>query len=98
MYGIPFHAWDFKFFELFSKPFGLYLCVNDDTRDQKRVDMTRIMIRTRCSMVINDIFNVSINGSLFTVKVVEDLHEPLSIFIPTLKKAVMDSSRSEADS
>lgn len=39
-------------------------------------------MRTKDSMVFNEVINVKINGILFSLKVVEDSHGPLRISMP----------------
>lgn len=53
VYGIHCHAYEFKLFELVSKLFRYYICVDNETSAQRKMGMIRILIRTRCSMVIN---------------------------------------------
>lgn len=48
-----------------------YICCNENTSDLSTLDVTRNMVRTSCGMLINEVFNVSINNSSFKVRVVE---------------------------
>lgn len=57
----------------------MYLCVDDATREQFKMDVARILVRTKCFMVLNETFNVKINGNFFNLKVVEDAYGPLRI-------------------
>lgn len=52
-YGIPFHAWSPRFLEFLTKTVGTYMCNNDITTNQSKMDVVRFMVRTKCAMVIN---------------------------------------------
>lgn len=73
---------ELKFFEFITKPIGIYMCSDDDTREQTTMDVARILLRTKFSLVLNEAFNVNINGNMFNFKVVMDPHEPLRICLP----------------
>lgn len=47
------------------------------------MDIYKILVRTRCSMVLNEVFNVSIDGIILNIKVAEDVG---TIFVHALKR------------
>lgn len=55
------------------------MCSNDNTRNKSYMDVARILVRTKSSIVLNDVFNVKINDDAFRIKEVEDLHGPLRV-------------------
>lgn len=54
IYEVPCHASNPKFFEFISKSVGVYRCVDDTTREQFKMNAVRILVRTKCSMVLRD--------------------------------------------
>lgn len=48
-----------------------------------KLDVARILVRTKYNLVLNEIFNVDINDNIYRVKLVEDMHGPKRIVIPT---------------
>lgn len=65
IFGIPCHAYGPNFFEFISKPFGVYICSDGSTRMQSKLDVARILVRTKCSMTLNETFNFKICGYYF---------------------------------
>lgn len=54
----------------------MYVCSDDETREQVKMDVARILVRTKYSMVLNETFNMEINDNIYRIKMVEDMHEP----------------------
>lgn len=73
------------------------MCCDDVTRDQIKMDVAKVIVRTKCSMVLNDIINVKINGVLFRLKIVEDLHDSLRINILVRSESDSDSLGSNSE-
>lgn len=71
-YGVPCHAWYIPFFEFLSSMVGKYICCEESTCDQSRMDVASVMVRTNIGMLINESFNVNINNVLFRIRMVED--------------------------
>lgn len=49
---------------------GTYMCLCDGTRERSKMDVARILFRTKCFMILNENFSVQINGVVFGLKVV----------------------------
>lgn len=73
MYGIS------VFLEVIARPVGSFIRSNDETRNQWKMDVAGFFIRTSCAANINESFNFRINGSMFRLKLVNDMHGPLRI-------------------
>lgn len=52
---------------------GTYICVDDGTTNQTKMDVARILVRTRYVMILNEINNIRIDRVLFSLKVVSIL-------------------------
>lgn len=74
VHGILCHAWNYKIYAFIAKTVGTYICVDDATLDQTKVDMARILVRTLCSLSIYEVFSIKIDGILFRIKFMEDAH------------------------
>lgn len=68
IHRIQCHAWNLNFLEVILKPFGCYICTDDDNRIQTKMDVARILVRTSCVMVLNEVIKVSIDGSIFNLR------------------------------
>lgn len=63
-----FHAWNLSFFEMLANTIGKYICSDDNTLKGKCMDVARFLVKTICVMVLNESFNVLINGETFRIK------------------------------
>ncbi|XP_058775601.1 uncharacterized protein LOC131649870 [Vicia villosa] len=79
VFGVPCQAWSFEFFELLANRVGSYICAYEQTLKAINMDVERFMVRTWCSRVLNEVVKVHIDGVLFKIKIVEDLHGPIRI-------------------
>lgn len=61
---------------------GSYLYFDDNTRLQQKMDVARILVRTKYSNILNDVMEVLINNVSFKINIVEDSYEPLRIVLP----------------
>ncbi|XP_058757254.1 uncharacterized protein LOC131630495 [Vicia villosa] len=52
-YGIPCQVWNEHFFGRLMEPMGTFLCPDDSTRLQRKMDVARVLIRTKISNAIN---------------------------------------------
>lgn len=50
-YIIPCHTWNPYFFEFVMAPLNLYMCCDDNTRTQTKMNVAHIMIRTKYIMI-----------------------------------------------
>lgn len=55
------------------------MCAYGDTKKQMKMVVVKIMVRTRCSTVLNKVLYVKSNGAFFSLKIVEDSHRSLGI-------------------
>lgn len=58
------------------------------------MDVARILVRTKRILVLNEAFNVKINGDVFRLKVIEDSHGPLRVFMSLGSDLDLESSES----
>lgn len=65
-----------------SKPFGSYVCADEESMKQTKLEVAIIIIRSSCAMVINEVLRVIINGVEFRVKVMEEGVVPLRLVVP----------------
>lgn len=82
-YGLPGHALDPKFFTFISDYVGTFVCLDEETSNQKKLDVAKFMIRTKYSLVLNETINVDINDHVYSIKLVEDMHGPKRLYVPT---------------
>lgn len=80
-YGVPCHAWSFKFFGFISCFIGKIICLDEETHKRTRMDVARILVRTKYSLVLNQTFNVEINDKVYSIKMVEDMHGPKRLVV-----------------
>lgn len=89
-YGLPCYSWNTKYFEFFASLVGAFVYLKEETRNHKRLDFSRFLIRKKSSMVLNESVNVEINEHIYGLKLVEDMHGLKRIFVPkTNKKSIM---------
>lgn len=60
------------------------ICVGGANRDESKMDEARILVRTNSSVVLNETFNIKINGNFSSLKVVKDAHGPIRICVPSV--------------
>lgn len=65
---------------------------------QSRMDVSRIQVRTKYSMNLNQIYNVDINDNVYRIKVVEDEYGPKRITISKTSKNNNKGSKTEDSS
>lgn len=65
-------SWNLKLFEFMTTPLGDYTCSDDNTKNQAKMNVACILIRTKFTLVQNDTFNVQINIEDYWIKNVED--------------------------
>ncbi|MCH88317.1 RNA recognition motif, partial [Trifolium medium] len=85
LYGVPAHAWNDLFFAQVTKPWGSFISADDVTLKKLSMDVARIMIRTSCQQVVDEFFDVKVNGEIFHLRVIEDSYGPMRIMIPQSK-------------
>ncbi|XP_058775700.1 uncharacterized protein LOC131649953 [Vicia villosa] len=74
--GLPCHAWKKEFFEFISKTVGVFVCIDEETKNHTKLDVARFLIRTKYLMNLNESINVGVNENFYSIKLVEDMHGP----------------------
>jgi hypothetical protein len=82
VFGIPLHAWNDLFFTQLLKPWGVYMRCDDGTSRKITMDVARLLIRTSCQKPVDEFLDVSVNGEIFHLRVVEDSYGPMRIIDP----------------
>jgi hypothetical protein len=89
------------FFAQVTKPWGTFLNADDVTNKKLSMDVARILIRTSCQQVVDEFFDVKINGDIFHLRIIEDSYGPMRIVIPQAQaqddRAVCGDSSEEDD-
>ncbi|MCH85843.1 hypothetical protein A2U01_0006695, partial [Trifolium medium] len=85
IYGIPAHAWNDLFFARVTKPWGSFINADDVTMKKISMDVARLLIRTSCQRVVDEFFDVKVNGEIFHLRVIEDSYGPMRIMLPNSK-------------
>lgn len=55
------------------------VCTDGNIMKLECMDVTQILVCTRCAVALNDTFRIKIKMEVFTIKMVEDLHAPICI-------------------
>jgi len=77
-YGIPLHAWNIRFFALIASCKGRLLKVDECTVNKVRLEYARLFITTSSFNELNGVDDFYIDGSKFTIHLVEDLEFSLA--------------------
>lgn len=94
-FSILCHTCNISFLKLLAKMDGSYICSDEATLKRDCMDVARFLVRTKCSIVLNESFSVQINDEVFRIKMVEDYHAPLRIGVRNKHEC---SNKSEIDS
>lgn len=81
-YGIPCHVWFPEFFSFLVSLVGVFLFTDDETKAQSKFDVATIMVRIKYNLVLNEYFNIGVNGEAYSIKIVEDANGPKRIVFP----------------
>lgn len=75
---------------------GKFVCCDDNTLNHWNMDISIFLVRTACMNVLNEFFNVNIDGVSFRIKLTEDTYDPLRLVVnpKSLKVRGADSSSS----
>lgn len=65
----------------------MFLCLDDETKNHVKFDVARILVRTKYNLVLNECFNIGVNGEAFSIKIVEESQGPLRIVLPNSRVA-----------
>lgn len=69
--------WGDKFFKSLALSFGVFVCVDEDTKMKNSMDVARFSLITKCFDKLSKVFNVAVNGIRYLVFVVEDSFRPV---------------------
>lgn len=61
------------------------------------MDMPRLLVRTKCATILNDLIKVKISGAMFRSKLVEDTYGLLRLHFLAALESVGDSSDSDME-
>lgn len=84
-YEVPCHTWPHKFFEFITFFMVVYVCLDEETSKQSKMDVVRILVRTKYILVLNETFKVEINKDVFKVMIIENSQGLMRITIPKVK-------------
>ncbi|XP_058740938.1 uncharacterized protein LOC131613268 [Vicia villosa] len=73
VFGVPCQAWTYSFFNLISQNLGILLKEDEETKNRKRMDVARILIRTKTLSLINEEFKVRIGEDLYNIFMANDV-------------------------
>lgn len=88
VFSLPCHTWMDKIFKCISSPVGVFIYDDEDTKKLKNLDMARILVRTKYCLGLNQTHNLSINGDVFRIKVVEYIYGPMRMVLKYSGKGV----------
>lgn len=71
------------------------MCVNNNTKKHMKMDVARLLVRARCSNVLNKDVIVMIVGASFNIKVVEDSYDHLRLVFPIKSNQKTESKDTE---
>jgi hypothetical protein len=72
VYGVPVHAWNDAFLKLIVMDVGRFVKADECTVDKARLDFARVLISTPQLEILNTTSDVLIDGSLYSIKMVEE--------------------------
>lgn len=70
-YGVPLHAWSTRFFSYVCAKFGLFIKLDDSSKQKTRLDFARLKISTGFKS-IDEVINIRIDGKSFSISVKEE--------------------------
>jgi NACalpha-BTF3-like transcription factor len=77
IYGFPLHVWGEKAFRLFTKQWGVYVGLDEETRSRSRFDVARVKILSSTTVTIDTVRNITVQDTSFVVRVIEEGGGPL---------------------
>lgn len=72
--------------------------MDEETKNQTRIDVARVLVRTKYLLVLNQMLNMEINKNVFCIKMVEDSHGPKRIICPKLSQKEEEFSEFNSNS
>lgn len=69
--GVPVHAWSKDFLRFIVTGFGEFVNFDEDTRKQSHLNVAKILVRTNVQDTISGVDRVTINGSIFPIRMTE---------------------------
>lgn len=85
--GVPLHAWCNRFLRLASSNIGTFIKLDTPTENRERLDIARVLVSVSFFNDINIVFQTRINGQVFKIKVMEEVHS--SFVLKTIETMVM---------
>lgn len=79
--GIPLNVWNSFTFKKIGGQCGYFITVNEDTLKESSFAIAKIVIATKLQSKIEEVINLDINGSIYSVKFSEVSSRQLSLSI-----------------
>lgn len=95
--GVPCHAWSVEFFMIVASVLGICVCVDDDTKAGRSMDIARVLIRVPIDFSLPSVLNISIDETKFLLMLREDTFGPARIIYNKDKEKCVGSTISEYD-
>lgn len=77
LHGVPIHVWSVRFFAFLAASLGVFITVDDQTRNKSAFEVARMLIKVKSFKTLEENIPVSINGVVFVVRVVEERFGPM---------------------
>ena len=96
IFGVPCHTWSSEFFAFITSLTADYIYMDDNTSKHVSMDVARVLVRTKSVSFLNEIFNVDVNDTTYSIKMVEDFHRPITYPFQSTEKVVNHVSESDS--
>jgi hypothetical protein len=77
IYGFPLQVWGEKAFSLFTKPWSIFIGLDEETRQKSRFDVARVKILTSALETIDTTSKIKVQEVEYAVRVIEEGGGPL---------------------
>lgn len=95
VFGVLFQAWNHNLFDLISKQVGALIREEEGTKNQSRMDVERIQVRTKSFSMINEEIRIKVNDDIFNILMIEDTSD---VEVMMNKKLIYNSLRVDNES
>ncbi|KAE8655416.1 hypothetical protein F3Y22_tig00117027pilonHSYRG00012 [Hibiscus syriacus] len=82
---VPLLVWSNKFLNELGNLWGSVVSIHEETRNRIRFDEAKILLEVQCASVVPDRCSVLINGRVFSIKILTEVHEEERVFIDGTK-------------
>lgn len=70
--GAPTHIWGEQFFMQMSQTVGVFVSIDESTKDKVRLDYRRALITTAVTYFINKVVEVKVNDLTYSIRLLEE--------------------------